>query len=71
MKEYPIPTISSMKKYNQFSKKCQAEIEDIYNDGYWTIVLKNYDRVISEENWCDVKWELQQMVKRNDFTLQW
>lgn len=58
-------------KFNQLSKKCQGEVEDIYNDGYWTIVLKNYDRVISAETWGDVKWMLQQMVKRNDFSLEW
>jgi len=60
-----------MVKFKQFTKREQAEIEDIYNDGYWTIVLKNHDRVISEEAWSDVKWELKQMVRRNDYTLQW
>ena len=60
-----------VKKYNQLSKRCQAEVEDIDFDGYWNIVLKNYDRVISEKNWTDVKWELQQMVKENDFTMEW
>lgn len=60
------------KKLAQFTKKEQAEIERIdYYDGYWCIVLKNHDRVISEENWGDVKWELKQMVKNNDYTLQW
>ena len=58
-------------KFNQLSKKCQAEVDDIYYDGYWNIILKNYDRVLSEETWGEVKWELQQMVKKNDFTLQW
>ena len=58
-------------KFNQLNKKCQGEVEDIYNDGYWTIVLKNHDRVISAETWSDVKWMLQQMVKRNDFSLEW
>ena len=60
-----------IKKFNSLSKKCQEEVADIYNDGYWTIVLKNYDRVISEKTWGEVKWELQQMVKKNDFTLMW
>ena len=60
-----------MKKYNQFSKKCQAEIKDITYDGYWNIVLKNHDRCLSEETWGEVKWELQQMVKENNFALTW
>jgi len=64
-----------IKKFNQFTKKEQAEIEDIYHDGFkngfWTIVLKNHDRVISEDKWSEVKWELKEMVKRNDYTLQW
>lgn len=59
------------KKFNQLSKKVQAEVEEIYYDGYWNIVLKNHDRVLSEKSWSDVKWELQQMVKQNDFTLTW
>ena len=59
-----------IRKFNQLSKRCQAEVEDIYNDGYWTIVLKNYDRVISEETWGEVKWELQKMVRENNFDLQ-
>lgn len=58
-------------KFSQLSKKCQAEVEDIYNDGYWNIVLKNHNRVLSDETWSDVKWQLQQMVKKNDFTLEW
>lgn len=60
-----------MKKYRQLSKKVQAEVKDIYNDGYWTIILKNHDRCLSEETWTEVKWELEQMVKKNDYTLQW
>lgn len=60
-----------IKKYNQLSKKCQAEIIDIYFDGYWNIVLKNHDRVISDETWGGAKWQLIEMVKRNDFTLHW
>ena len=63
--------MKDMKKYDQFTKMEQAEIEDIYYDGYWNIVLKNHDRVLSEEKWSDVKWELKQMVKRNDFSLEW
>ena len=47
------------------------EVEDIYFDGYWNIVLKNHDRVISEETWGEVKWELKKMVKENNFTLKW
>ena len=46
-----------IKKYNQFTKKEKIEIENIYYDGYWNIVLKNHDRVLSEEFWADVKWE--------------
>lgn len=57
------------KKINQFNKKEQAEIEDIYYDGYWNIVLRNYDRVLSEETWSDVKWELKQMVRKNNFDI--
>lgn len=60
-----------IKKYNQLNKKCKEEVEDIIYDGYWNIVLKNYDRVISEKAWSEVKWELEQMVIKNDFTLQW
>ena len=61
-----------LKKLSQFTLKEQSEIANIYNDmGYWTIVLKNYDRVISDECWTNVKWQLKQMVKRNDFTLEW
>ena len=63
--------MKDVKKFNQLSKKDQAEVEDIYYDGYWNIVLKNYDRVLSEESWSEVKWELQQMVKKNDFSLSW
>lgn len=59
------------KKFAQLTKKEQAEVKDIYFDGYWTIVLKNHNRVISEETWGEVKWELKQMVKENDFTLEW
>ena len=58
-------------KLNQLTKKQQNEVEEIYNDGYWNIVLKNHDRVISAETWGDAKWQLQQMIKRNDFTLEW
>ena len=60
-----------VKKYDQFNKAAKAEIEDIYFDGYWNIVLKNHDRVLSAESWGEVKWKLQQMVKKNDFTLEW
>ena len=60
-----------MKKFSQFTKKEQAEIADIYNDGYWTIILKNHDRQLSEETWGEVKWELKQIVKKNDFELRW
>lgn len=56
-------------KIEQFTKKEQLEIDEIYFDGYWNIVLKNHDRVISEQNWGDVKWELKQMVKYNDFEM--
>lgn len=63
--------MTDIKKFNALTKKEQAEVEDIYNDGYWTIVLKNYDRVISAETYSEVRWMLQQMIKRNDFTLQW
>ena len=59
------------RKFDSLNKKCQAEVEDIYYDGYWNIVLKNHDRVISAETWSEAKWMLQQMVARNDFTLQW
>lgn len=61
----------NMKKLSQLSKKAQAEVEDIYFDGYWNIVLKNHDRVLSEESWSEVKWELQQLIKKNDFTICW
>ena len=60
-----------MKKFNTLSQKCKSEVETIYYDGYWNIVLKNHDRVISAETWSDAKWMLQQMVKRNDYTLEW
>jgi hypothetical protein len=60
-----------MKKYKQLNKACKAQVEDIYNDGYWTIVLKNHNRVISAETWSEAKWMLQTMVKKNDFTLEW
>ena len=63
--------MTDTKKFNSLSKKCQNEVADIYNDGYWNIVLKNHDRVISAETWSDTKWMLQQMVKKNDFTLEW
>lgn len=59
------------RKFMQFNLKEQNEIEDIYYDGCWNIVLKNHDRVLSEDLWGDVKWQLKQMVKRNDFTLCW
>lgn len=59
------------KKFEALSKKAQAEVENIYNDGYWTIVLKNHDRVISAETYSEVKWQLMQMIKENDFTLEW
>lgn len=60
-----------MKKFNALPKKAQAEVEDIYNDGYWTIVLKNHDRVISDERYSDVKAMLMEMIRCNDFTLEW
>ena len=63
--------MTSTRKYESLSKKCKAEVEDIYYDGYWNIVLKNHDRVISAETWGEAKWQLQQMVKRNDYTLEW
>lgn len=64
--------MDNIKKFNQFTKKEQAEIEAIYNDyGYWTIVLKNHDRVLSEDKWSEVKWELKEMVRRNNFELEW
>lgn len=61
----------NMKKYNQFNKKEKEEIEDIYYDGYWNIILKNHDRCLSEETWTEVKWEFKQMVKENNFELYW
>lgn len=69
--EIKMADVGDVKKFKQFNKAEQAEIAQIYYDGYWNIVLKNHDRVISEEHWGDVKWELKQMVKRNDFTIQW
>lgn len=60
-----------VKKYKQLNKACKAQVADIYNDGYWTIVLKNHNRVISAETWSEAKWMLQTMVKKNDFTLEW
>lgn len=63
--------MTDVKKFSSLSKACKAEVEDIYNDGYWNIVLKNHDRVISAETWSETKWMLQQMVKRNDFTIEW
>lgn len=60
-----------MKKYKQLNKACKAQVENIYNDGYWTIVLKNHNRVISAETWSEAKWMLSQMVKHNDFTMEW
>ena len=62
--------MTDTKKLNQLSKKAQAEVEDIYFDGYWNIVLKNHDRVISGETWSETKWILNQMVEKNDFTLE-
>ena len=60
------------KKFKQFTKKEQAEIEDIdYFGGYWYIILKNHDRVLSEDKWSEVKWELKEIVRRNDFELEW
>ena len=59
------------KKFSQFTKKEQAEIGEIDYDGYWNILLRYYDRCLSEENWSEVKWELKQMVKTGDFTKQW
>ena len=63
--------MTDIKKYERLNKKCKAEVEDIYSDGYWNIVLKNYDRVISAETWGEAEWQLKEMVKRNDFTLEW
>lgn len=63
--------MTDKKKYEALSKKAQAEVEDIYNDGYWNISLRNHDRVISAETYGEVKWMLMQMIKRNDFTLEW
>lgn len=60
-----------MKKYKQLNKACKAQVENIYNDGYWNIVLKNHNRVISAETWGEAKWMLSQMVKHNDFTMEW
>lgn len=70
MKRY-IKSMTDIKKYQSLPKKAQDEVEDIYYDGYWNIVLKNYDRVISAETYSEVKWMLLQMIKRNDFTLEW
>ena len=70
----PNPSLSANPKFKQFNKKEQEEIADIDYDSYngvWNIVLRHHDRVISEETWADVKWELKQMVKRNDYTLEW
>ena len=66
-------TYEEQKKFNQLTKKEQAEVEYVSYDGYgyWSIALKNHDRVLSEERWSDVKWELKQMVKLNDYTLEW
>lgn len=64
-------TPNELKKYNRLSKKAQEEVEKVVYDGYWNIVLKNHDRVLSEKAWSEVEWELKQMVMRNDFTLQW
>lgn len=63
--------MKDIKKFNQLNKACQAEVEDIYFDGYWNIILKNHDRCLSEKTWTEVKWELEQMVKKNDFTLSY
>ena len=60
-----------IKKYRQLNKACQNEVETIYYDGYWNIVLKNYNRAISAETWSEAKWMLSQMVKHNDFTMEW
>lgn len=60
-----------IKKYRQLNKACQNEVENIYYDGYWNIVLKSYNRVISAETWSETKWMLSQMVKHNDFTMEW
>lgn len=59
------------KKFEQFTKAEQNEIAEIDYDGTWNILLRYHDRNLSEDNWSEVKWELKQMVKRNDFTLQW
>lgn len=58
-----------IKKFNQLNKKLRDEIKDIYFDNCWNIVLRNYDRTIRAETWRDAKWQLQQMIKRNDFTI--
>lgn len=60
-----------IKKYKQLNKACQSKVENVYYDGYWNIVLKNYNRVISAETWSEAKWMLSQMVKHNDFTMEW
>lgn len=60
-----------LKKFNGLSKKAQAEVEKVVYDGYWNIVLKNHDRVLSEKSWSEVEWELKEMIKRNDFELCW
>lgn len=61
----------NIKKFDQFNKLEKEEIEDIYFDGAWNIILKNYDRVISDEKWTDVKWMFKQMIKKHNFDLQW
>lgn len=60
-----------VRKFKSLPRKAQDEVEDIYYDGYWNIVLRNHDRVISEEQYTQAKWELLQMIERNDFTLTW
>ena len=69
--ERPIESMENIKKYYQLSKKCRAEVEDIYYDGEWTIILKNHDRVLSEDYWYEVKWQLEEMVRRDNFELYW
>lgn len=69
--------MTNEKAFNRLPKYMQCEVEDIYsqrnscdNTVVYTINLKNHDRSICG-SFDEVKWELGQMIKRNDFTLQW
>lgn len=59
-----------IEKFKQLNKRLRNEIDDIYFDDCWNIVLKNHDKTIRAETWRDAVWQLQQMIKRNDFTIE-